>query len=152
MIGFGAVPILVSATLVAVLVVSVPGGLAQGPRSGGASDEREQAFVEALRREDPDGAERYVALREARAQAIAELQRVQARYGAAGPELRPLFVRQLRTAQREYAEKSLALLDFLDARDRRALIRYQDEISRISRLLEEHSRARAELEKMLREE
>ena len=83
---------------------------------------------------------------------LAELQRVQARYSAAGPELRPIILRQLKDAQRQYAKSSLAFLDFLDARDRRALTRYQEEIGRISRLLEEHARVRAELEKQLREE
>ena len=140
------------ATLVGVLFASVPGVLAQRPGSDGADDERERAFVEALRREDPADAERYVALRDARGQAIAELQSIQARYGAAGSELRPLFLGQLKDAQRRYAESSLALLDFLDARDRRALTRYQEEISRINRLLEEHTRGRAELEKLLRGE
>ena len=140
-----------TATLVASLSVAVPGGLAQGS-SNDADNERERAFVEALRREDPSGAERYVALRDARGQAMAELQRVQARYSAAGPELRPLVLRQLKDAQRQYAKSSLAFLDFLDARDRRALARYQEEIGRINRLLEEHARARAELEKLLREE
>ncbi len=143
--------IVVGATLVASLSVAVPGGLAQGS-SNDADNERERAFVEALRREDPSGAERYVALRDARGQAMAELQRVQARYSAAGPELRPLVLRQLKDAQRQYAKSSLAFLDFLDARDRRALARYQEEIGRINRLLEEHARARAELEKLLREE
>ena len=43
------------------------------------------AFVEALRREDPADTARYTALREARRAAIAELQKVQTRYAAAGP-------------------------------------------------------------------
>ena len=49
------------------------------------------AFVEALRREDPADTARYTELREARRAAIAELQKVQTRYAAAGPELRPLM-------------------------------------------------------------
>jgi len=133
------------------LSVVVPGGLPQGS-AGDADDERERAFVEALRREDPSGAELYVALRDARGQAVADLQRVRARYSAAGSELRPIILRQLQDAQRQYAKSSLAFLDFLDARDRRALARYQEEISRVSSLLEEHARMRAELEKQLREE
>jgi hypothetical protein len=140
---------LIGATLVAGLSVAVPGGLAQ---AADADDERERVFVEALRREDPNSAERYVALRDARGQAIADLQRVQARYGAAGPELRPLFLRELKDAQRQYAKSSLAFLDFLDARDRRTLARYQEEIGRINRLLEQHAQGRAELERILREE
>ena len=143
--------LLVGAMMLASLSVAVPGGLAQG-RGSDADDERERAFVEALRREDPSGAERYVALRDARGQAIAELQRAQARYGAAGSELRALVLSQLKDAQRQYAKSSLAFLEFLDARDRRALARYQEEIGRINKLLDEHARARAELEKLLREE
>jgi hypothetical protein len=139
---------------VAVLVgAALVGGVSVGSgRSAETDDKREGAFVEALRREDPTSAEQYVALRSARAQAITELQRIQARYGAAGPELRPLFFRQLRDAERQYAKTSLALLEFLDARDRRALARYREEMDRINQLLERHARDRAELEKLLREE
>ena len=77
---------------------------------------------------------------------------MQARYAAVGPELRPLMLPQLKDAQRRYAETSLAVLDFLDARDRRALARYEEEIGRIRVLLEEHTRTRADLEKMRRGE
>ena len=77
---------------------------------------------------------------------------MQARYGAAGPELRPLLLPQLKEAQRRYAESSLAVLDFLDARDRRALARYEEEIGRIKALLDEHVRTRADLEKLRRGE
>jgi len=142
--------ILIGVSLVASLSVGVPAALAQGPAA--AEDERERAFVEALRREDPSSVDRYVALRDARRQAIATLQKVQAQYGAAGSELRPLVIRQLQDAQRQYAKSSLAFLDFLDARDRRTLARYQDEIARITKLLEEHAQVRAELEKQLRAE
>ena len=114
-------------------------------------ERRERGFVEGLRREDPASAERYVALRDARRQAMAALQKAQSQYAAAGPELRPLVIRQLQDAQRQYAKTSIALLDFLDARDRRFLARYQEEIGRITRLLEEHAKMRAELEKQLRE-
>ncbi len=62
---FFGLTILVSTTLVAVLLVSVPGALPQARDSVG-DDERERVFVEALRREDPGGAERYLALRDAR--------------------------------------------------------------------------------------
>ena len=141
--------VVVTATLIA--VVTAPGARAQTPGSAGAADERERAFVEGLRREDPGEADRYVALRDARNQAIAEIQKVQARYSAAGPELRPVFVQQLRDAQRHYATSALALLDFLDGRERRVIARYQEEISRINRTLEERARSRAELEKLLRE-
>jgi len=140
----------VAVTLVAVVLAAAPDALAQKTGGDGAVDERERAFVEGLRREDPGDADRYVALRDARNQAVAEVQKIQARYSAAGPELRGVFVQQLRDAQRQYAERSLALLDFLDARERRALIRYQEEIGRINRTLDERARARAELERLLR--
>jgi hypothetical protein len=141
----------VGAVLVAVLVASTPVGFAQ-ERNPAAEDERDRPFIEALRREDPADAARYTELRDARRGAIAELQTVQMRYGAAGPELRPLLLPQLKDAQRRYAESSLAVLDFLDARDRRALARYEEEIGRIKALLEEHTRTRADLEKLRRGE
>lgn len=111
--------------------------------------EREREFVEALRREDPAEADRYVALSEARAQAIAELRKAESQYSAAGPELRAAFTAPLRRAQRQYAEASLALLDFFDARERRAVARYQDEIQRLQKLAEDRQRSRAELQKLL---
>jgi hypothetical protein len=141
---------LLGLALVAILSASVPAALAQPPAAE-ADDERERGFVEGLRREDPASAERYVALRDARRQAMAALQKAQSQYAAAGPELRPLVIRQLQDAQRQYAKTSIAFLDFLDARDRRFLARYQEEIGRINKVLEEHARARAELEKQLRE-
>src|SRR2546427_3178911 len=109
--AFG-VRMVIGATLVARLSAALTGDLAEGSGSD-ADNERERAFVEALRREDPSGAERYVALRDARGQAIAELQRVQARYSAAGPELRPLVLRHLKDAQRQYPKSARASLDCL---------------------------------------
>lgn len=144
------IPRFVSATLILVFLAS-PSGVAAQARVSIADDAAEQQFFEALRREDPVGAERYVALRDARGQAVAELQRVQAQYNAAGPELRSVFLRQLKQAQRKYAESSLALLDFLDARDQRLLSNYRDEMNRINGILEERKRARAEFEKRLRD-
>jgi hypothetical protein len=123
---------------------------AQAPGASGAADDRERTFVEELRREDAGQADRYVALRDARNEAVTEVQKAQARYSAAGPELRPVVVRQLRDAQRVYAERSLALLDFLDERARRAAAHYQEEIDRINRLLEDRARTRADLEKLKR--
>lgn len=144
--------------IIAVLSASASAGLAQEQRSfaqernPAADEERDQAFIEALRREDAGTAARYTELREARRAAIAELQKVQTRYAAAGPGLRPVMLPQLKDAQRRYAETSLAVLDFLDARDRRALARYEEETGRIKALLEERTRARADLEKMRRGE
>jgi hypothetical protein len=134
--------------LLAMLGVAPPYFRAQPPRTAG-DDVADRTFVEALQREDPSSAERYLALRDARSKAMAELQRAQDQYGAGGPELRPLSLPLLRQAQRRYAETSLALLDFLDARNRRALATYQEEINRINRLLEEHAGTRAELGKLL---
>ena len=151
--------------IIAVLSTSASAGFAQErssfaqerrlvaqERNPAADEERDRAFIEALRREDPDTAARYTELREARRAAIAELQKVETRYAAAGPQLRPVMLPQLKDAQRRYAETSLAVLDFLDARDRRALARYEEEMGRIKALLEERTRARADLEKMRRGE
>jgi hypothetical protein len=139
------------AAFLAVLATSTPAGFAQ-ERNPAAVDERDRAFVEALRREDPADAQRYTELRDAQRAAIAELQKMEARYAAAGPGLRPVMLPQLKGAQRRYAETSLAVLDFLDARDRRALARYEEETGRIKALLDERTRARADLEKLRRGE
>jgi len=140
---------LLGVTLLAVLLAAPP---AAGAQARGGTDDSERAFVESLRRIDPTTAERYVALRDAREQAIAELRRVEAQYAAAGRELRPVFLPQLQEARRNYAARSLALLDFLDARDRQALTAHQDAIDRINGLLEERRRSRAQLEKLLKDE
>ena len=110
----------------------------------------ESNFIEALRQDDPAAAERYVTLRDARAKAIAELERAQQRYAAVGPELRAVALPQLRQAQRSYAESTLAVLDFLDARDRRLLSTYQEQTNRINKALEERARTRDDLQRMLR--
>ena len=120
---------------------------AQAP--GPQETEREREFVEALRREDPAEADRFVALSDARTQAIAALRRAEAQYNAAGPELRSAFTAPLRRAQQTYAEASLAILDFFDARERRAVARYQEEIQRLQKTLEDRQRTRAELQKLL---
>ena len=129
------------------MVVAAPVG-AQAQTRSADETQREQAFVEGLRREDPASADRYVGLRDARAEAIAELRRIEAQYNAAGSDLRALFSRPLVQARRKYAETSLALLDFYDERDRATVKRYQAEIERINALGEERSRARADLEKL----
>jgi hypothetical protein len=139
---------LLLAVLLAATAVVVPSGTSAQSRAGDEG-EREREFVEALRREDPAEADRFVALNDARTQAIAELRRVEGQYNAAGPELRGVFTAPLRRAQRRYAEASLALLDFFDARERRAVARYQDEIQRLTRTLEERQKTRAELQRML---
>lgn len=149
--GSVGIPVLiVVATLVWAVLASSRLAIAQAGREL-PDDQREQAFVEALRREDPADSERYVKLRDARGHAQRELQRVEAQYRAAGVELRPVFLGQLTQAQRTYAASSLALLDFLDDRDRRAIVKYREEIDRIDAVLEQHRNVRAELEKLLRE-
>jgi hypothetical protein len=135
------------AAAVLAVAIAAPSGVAAQARPADA--EREQAFVEALRREDPAAADQYVVLRDARAQALAELRKVETQYNGAGPELRGLFVRSLVQARKKYAETSLALFDFYDARDRTTVARYQEEIGKINAVIEERRRARAELEKLL---
>ena len=133
--------------LLAMLCVSPLIADAQPP--GPLEAERERQFVEALRREDPAEADRFVALNDARTQAVNELRRAEGQYNAAGPELRSAFSASLRRAQHKYAEASLALLDFFDARERRALARYQEEIQRVQKSIEDRQRTRAELQKLL---
>ena len=55
---------LAGATLLAVLLAAPPAVMAQA--RGDGDDDRERTFVEALRRDDPGGVERYMALRDAR--------------------------------------------------------------------------------------
>jgi len=111
-------------------------------------------FVEFLRREDPATAERYLALRNARDAAIAELQQAQARYNGGGPALRPVSLPPLRQARQRYVETSLALLEFLDARDRATLQRLdaaaerlKGDARRLNEALEERAHTRAEIQK-----
>lgn len=128
------------------VVVAAPGAAIAQARP--AHESREHAFIEALRREDPATADRYVALREARVQAIADLRRVEAQINAAGPELRSAFIQPLVQARKKYAEASLALLDFYEERDLVTIRRYQEEIDKINAMAEERQRNRAELEKL----
>jgi hypothetical protein len=127
------------------LLLAVPGrGLAQ-PR---VEEDEERKFVEMLRREDPAEADRWTALREARGHALGELREAETQYSAAGPALRSLALPRLTQARRKYAETSLAVLDFLDARDRRALASYEAAITRIKSILDERQRTRGDLEKL----
>jgi hypothetical protein len=112
----------------------------------GADD---QSFVDNLRREDPAAADRYVALRDAREKALAELRKIETQATAIAPEARGLFARSLIQARKKYAETSLALMDFFDERDRATVQRYQDEIGKINAVLDERKKARADLEKLL---
>lgn len=132
------------------LLLAVAAPTAAQLRDRAAEEAHERAYVDALRREDAAIADRYVALRDARAQAIADLRRAQERFNAMPPALRAGLVGEMRQAERAYAERSLALLDFLDARDRSTVARYEEEIGRLRRHLEERGATRAELEKLLR--
>ena len=128
-------------------LLAAPGVTCAQPRE--ADDERERAIVEGLRREDPAAADRYVALRNARAQALEELRRVEKQYNAAGAGLQGVFARSLVQARKKYADAELKLLDFYDARDREIVAKYQEEIGRINGYIESRRKTRAELEKLL---
>jgi hypothetical protein len=118
--------------------------------AGAQPADRNTAFIESLRREDPESAARFIALHDAQAAAAAELDGAQRRYNAAGAELRAVSLPALVQARRRYAETSLALMDFLDARDRRTIARLRSGVDDLTRGLEERARTRAELERMLR--
>ena len=136
---------MIACRLVALLAV-----LLLAPTATPAQDEA--AIVEYMRRLGPELAERYIALRDAQAAAVAELGRATERYNAGGPALRSVSLPALRQAKRRYAETSLALLEFLDARDRQVIGRLEADIERLKRGLDDRARARAELEHMLRNE
>jgi hypothetical protein len=127
-------------------VLVLAAAAAAQPRQDDAA--REQAFIEALRREDPAAADRYVELRDRRAQALAELRKVETQASVIGAGMREVYAGPLRQARHKYAEAALAMLDFYDERDRTAVARYQEEIGKISGFLEERKKARAELEKL----
>jgi hypothetical protein len=135
-----------------VLVAVTPVFAQSSIRAPAAQDDA--PFVEFLRREDPATAERYLALRNARDAAIAELQQAQARYNGGGPALRPVSLPPLRQARQRYVETSLALLEFLDARDRATLQRLdaaaerlKGDARRLNEALEERAHTRAEIQK-----
>ena len=130
----------------------MPAALAQPagpPRPGGDED---ASFIEFLRRQSPALAERFIALRAAREAAFAELQQAAARYSGGGSELRAVSLPVLQQARRRYAEASLAMLDFLDARDREAIARLEADMARVTRSLEQRARDRAQIERTLRGE
>ena len=55
---------------------------------------------------------------------------------------------ELREARRRFAETSLALMDFLDARDRQSITRLEADVERLKRSMDERGRERPELERM----
>jgi hypothetical protein len=133
--------------IIAIALTAPVTARAQSPSAGEA--EREHAYVDMLRREDAAAADRYVALRDARAQALADLRKAEAQYNGAGPGLQAIFLRSVREARKKYAETSLALLEFFDVRDRALINRYEDEVRKIRGLLDERGRTRGEIEKLL---
>jgi hypothetical protein len=123
--------------------------LAATPVFGQPGDE---GFIEYLRRQDPAAAERFVTLRNARDAALADYRQASERYSAGGPALRSVSLPALQQAKRRYAEASLAVLDFLDERDRGLITKLEADIVRVKRTLEERARDRTELQRMLRGE
>jgi hypothetical protein len=117
----------------------------------GDSAAREKAFIEALQRENPASAARFIALRDAQQKALAELQSTEGRANAAPPALRPSFLPQLKQARKKYVDSQLKILDFLDERDRGIVARLQEEIGRFNRELEGRQKSRDELKKLLPE-
>jgi hypothetical protein len=134
------------AVLLAILA-SPSVALAQPVRDDGV--ERERAFIEGLRNEDPASADRFIALRDAQRQAMAELRRREGQVNAMPPDLRPSLLPQLKQAQRKYVDSQVKILDFLDERDRRGIARLQEDIAQVKRALEERQRSREDLKKLL---
>ena len=133
---------------VLLMVLALPDAvLAQ--KGGDELAARERAFVELLRREDPASADRFVALRAASEQALADLRRREAQVNAMPSELRGSMLPPLRQAQRKYVEAQFKILDFLDERDRRIMAHLQEDIAGFKRALEERQRSREELKKLL---
>jgi len=118
----------------------------------GDSAAREKAFIEALRREDPASADRFIALRDAQQKALAELQSTESRSNAVvPPALRPSFLSQLKQARRKYVDSQLKIFDFLDERDRGIVAHLQEDIGRFNREIEGRQKSREELKKLLSE-
>ena len=126
----------------------------QAPAPPAKAADADAGFIEFLRRQDPAAAERFLVLRDARDAAVKNLQAASARYSAGGTALRAVSLPELREARRRYAEASVALLDFLDERDRATLARLEAtaerlkaDAARLHESLEERARARADIRK-----
>ena len=135
--------------LLLAVILAIATAAAAQPRTADDDTAREQALVEALRAEDAALADRYIALRDERARALAVLRKVEAQYNGIGPGLRQIYAASYRDARRTYATASLALLDFFEARDRAMITRYQEEIGKINGFIEQRRKTRVEYEKML---
>jgi hypothetical protein len=136
-----------------VYLIAVAGLLAllgAAPASAQAPD-RDQSFIEYLRRQDPAAAERFVTLRNARDAALADLNEAAQRYSAGGPALRPVSLPALQKARRRYADASLALLDFLDERDRATIAKLEADVERVKHSIEARGLDREKIEKLLHE-
>ena len=130
-------------------ILAVPAVLsAQAAR--GDLTAREREFIETLRRESPASADRFIALRNASDQALAELRRREAQVnGMPTTELRGLLLPQLKQAQRNYVDAQFKILDFLDERDRGIIASLQQDLTQFKRALDERQRSREELKKLL---
>ena len=120
---------------------------AQADKGDGAA--RERAFIETLRRENPASADRFIALRDAAQQAIAELRRREAQANAMPPGLRGTLLPQLKQAQRNYVDAQFKILDFLDERDRKIIASLEADAAQFKHALDERQRSREELKKLL---
>ena len=133
------------------LAILAPAFVSAAQPDEGDSAAGEKAFIEALQRENPASAARFIALRDAQQKALAELQSTEGRANAAPPALRPSFLPQLKQARQKYVDSQLKILDFLDERDRGIVARLQEEIGRFNRELEGRQKSRDELKKLLPE-
>jgi hypothetical protein len=129
-------------------ILALPDALsAQAARGDAAARERE--FIETLRRESPASAERFIALRDASEQALAELRRRESQVNAMPTELRGPLLPPLKEARRKYVDSQFKILDFLDERDRGIIANLQEDIAQFKRALDERRRSREELKKLL---
>jgi len=141
---------MIQIVLCAMLLTSlVAPSIAAAQQDRGDAGPSEQAFIDMLRREDPTSAERFIALRDAERQALAELRRKEGRANAMPPSLQGALVPQLKQARRTYVESELKVLDFLDEYDHRTLVRLEENVAKLNRILEDRQRQREELKKLL---
>jgi hypothetical protein len=138
-------------TLVVALVVAIVALAAVPAGAQRAPDAEEQAFLDMLKQKEPAVYARFIELRDERDRRRAEVERLQQQMRDAG-ELRAIVLPQLRAARRRWAESSIALIDFLDERDRSQIAAYQEAITRITEILDQRRQARDELKKTLTSE
>ena len=129
-------------------ILALPAALSAQAAKGDAAA-REREFIETLRRENPASAERFIALRDASDQALAELRRREGQINAMPTDLRGPLLPPLKQAQRKYVDSQFKILDFLDERDRGIIKSLQEEAAQFKRALDERQRSREELKKLL---